>query len=143
VPISEFWMKTQSVVWVNSHGDGATWVYVGNGSGISGLKLTLTGANVPHLQPTWQQNSNATSAIIANDIVYHAGSCASGTCILARNPTSGALLWTSPSIGSLKWSSPILVNGSLYIANYSSNSTLYKFALPAPIDIIFADDFED
>lgn len=142
VPISEFWMKTQSVVWVNSHGDGATWVYVGNGSGISGLKLTLTGANVPHLQPTWQQNSNATSAIIANDIVYHAGSCAAGTCILARNPTSGALLWTSPSIGSLKWSSPILVNGSLYIANYSSNSTLYRFALPAPTDIIFADDFE-
>lgn len=143
VPISEFWMKTQSVVWVNSHGDGATWVYVGNGNGISGLKLTLTGANVPHLQPTWQQSSNATSAIIANDIVYHAGSCASGTCILARNPTSGALLWTSPSIGSLKWGSPILVNGSLYIANYSSNSTLYKFALPAPTDIIFANGFED
>ena len=140
VPISEFWMKTQSVVWVD--GDGAAWVYVGNRSGISGLKLTLTGANVPHLQPTWQQTSDATSAIIANNVVYHAGSCAAGTCLLARNPTSGALLWTSPSIGSLKWGSPILVNGALYVANYSSNSTLYKFALPAINDIIFANGFD-
>jgi len=142
VPISEFWMKTQSVVWVDTHGDGAAWVYVGNRSGISGLKLTLTGANVPHLQPTWQQTSDATSAIIANNVVYHAGSCAAGTCLLARNPTSGALLWTSPSIGSLKWGSPILVNGALYVANYSSNSTLYKFALPAINDIIFANGFD-
>jgi len=142
VPISEFWMKTQSVVWVDTHGDGAAWVYVGNRSGISGLKLTLTGANVPHLQPTWQQTSDATSAIIANNVVYHAGSCAAGTCLLARNPTSGALLWTSPSIGSLKWGSPILVNGALYVASYSSNSTLYKFALPAINDIIFANGFD-
>lgn len=142
VPISEFWMKTQSVTWTNTHGDGATWVYVGNGNGISGLKLTLTGANVPHLQPTWQQTSDATSAIIANDVVYHAGSCAAGTCLLARNPTSGALLWTSPSIGSLKWGSPILVNGALYVINYSSTAKLYKFALPAGNDIIFANGFD-
>lgn len=141
LPISEFWMKTQSVVWVD--GDGAAWVYVGNGNGISGLKLTLTGANVPHLQPTWQQTSSATSAIIANNVVYHAGSCAAGTCLLARNPTSGATLWTSPSIGSLKWGSPILVNGALYLINYSSNGKLYKFALPQGNDIIFANGFDE
>ena len=97
---------------------------------------------MPHLQPTWQQNSDATSAIIANDVVYHAGSCAAGTCLLARNPTSGALLWTSPSIGSLKWGSPILVNGALYVINYSSTAKLYKFALPAGSDIIFANGFD-
>jgi outer membrane protein assembly factor BamB len=148
VPISEFWMKTQSVVWVDTHGDGAAWVYVGNGSGISGLKLTLTGANVPHLQPTWQQNSNATSAIIANDVLYHAGSCAAGNCIIARNPRSGAVLWTSPAIGPLKWGSPILVNGGLYMMSCSGNcrssgsSTLSKFALPAGNDIIFANGFD-
>jgi hypothetical protein len=142
VPISEFWMKTQSVVWVNTHGDGAAWVYVGNGSGISGLKLTLTGANVPHLQPTWQKTSNATSAIIANDVVYHIGSCPAGTCVLARNPTDGTVLWTSPSIGSIKWGSPILVNGALYVVNYASNSTLYKFALPVVDDTIFENGFD-
>jgi outer membrane protein assembly factor BamB len=141
VPISEFWMKTQSVVWVDTHGDGAAWVYVGNGSGISGLKLTLTAANVPHLQPTWQQSSDATSAIVANDVLYHAGSCAAGTCLLARNPKTGAVLWTSPSIGSLKWGSPIFVNGALYMVNYSGSAPkLYKFALPFT-DTIFANGF--
>jgi hypothetical protein len=142
VPISEFWMKTQSVVWVDTHGDGAAWVYVGNGSGISGLKLTLTGSNVPHLQPTWQQNSNSTSAIIANDVLYHAGSCSGGTCLLARNPKTGAVLWTSPAIGSLKWGSPILVDGALYMINYASTAKLYKFALPVSTDIIFEDGFD-
>ncbi|MGN6520813.1 MAG: outer membrane protein assembly factor BamB family protein [Dokdonella sp.] len=142
VPISEFWMKTQSVVWVDTHGDGAAWVYVGNGSGISGLKLTLTASNVPHLQPTWQQNSNSTSAIIANDVLYHAGSCSGGTCVLARNPKTGAVLWTSPAIGSLKWGSPIFVDGALYMINYASTAKLYKFALPAPTDIIFANGFD-
>jgi hypothetical protein len=141
VPISEFWMKTQSVVWVDTHGDGAAWVYVGNGNGISGLKLTLTASNVPHLQPTWQQNSDATSAIIANDIVYHAGSCPAGTCLIARDPKSGGALWTSPAIGSLKWGSPILVDGALYMVNYASNAQLYKFALPFD-DTIFANGFD-
>jgi outer membrane protein assembly factor BamB len=147
VPISQFWMKTQSVVWIDTHGDGAAWVYVGNGSGISGLKLTLTASNVPHLQPTWQQNSNATSAIVANDVVYHAGSCAAGKCVIARDPKSGAVLWTSSAIGSLKWGSPIFVDGALYMISCSGcqdggSSNLFKFALPAGSDIIFANGFD-
>jgi hypothetical protein len=134
-------MKTQSVVWVDTHGDGAAWVYVGNGNGISGLKLTLTASNVPHLQPTWQQNSDATSAIIANDIVYHAGSCPAGTCLIARDPKSGGALWPSPAIGSLKRGSPILDDAALYMVNYASNAQLYKFALPFD-DTIFANGFD-
>jgi len=140
VPISEFWMKTQSIVWIDTHGDGAAWVFVGNGNGISGLKLTLSGPNLPHLQPTWQQDSNATSAIVANDVLYHAGSCQGGTCMLARNPKTGALLWTSDRIGQVNWGSPIFVNGALYMIDYAS--ILYKFALPAPVDIIFANGFD-
>lgn len=116
VPVSEFWMKTQPAVWVDRNGDGATWVFMANGNGLSGLKLVLDAANKPYLQSTWTQDADATSAIVANDVVYHAGSCSGGNCLYARNPHDGAVLWTSPTIGSLKWQSPILVNGALYIA---------------------------
>jgi outer membrane protein assembly factor BamB len=115
VPLSEFWMKTQTAVWVDTEGDGATWVFVGNGAGLSGLKLALDASNVPFLQPTWTKSSDATSAIIANNIVYHVGSCSGGNCLIARDPHTGDVLWTSPTIGSIKWQSPILVNGALYV----------------------------
>lgn len=126
VPLSQFWMKTQPAIWVDANGDGATWVFVANGSGLSGLKLELDGSNIPFLQPTWTQTSNATSAIVANGIVYHAGSCPAGTCILARDPLSGDVLWTSPSIGGLHWQSPILVDGTIFIA---AGSSLSRFDL--------------
>jgi outer membrane protein assembly factor BamB len=117
VPVSEFWMKTQSATWVDDAGDGATWVFVGNGSGLSGLKLGLDASNVPFLQPTWTKSGSATSTIIANDIVYHVGGCSGGNCIYARDPRTGEVLWTSPTLGgSIKWQSPILVNGALYVA---------------------------
>ncbi|MBO9661293.1 PQQ-binding-like beta-propeller repeat protein [Dokdonella sp.] len=120
VPVSEFWMKTQPAVWVDRNGDGATWVFMANGSGLSGLKLVLDAANKPYLQSTWTKSGSgatgATSAIIANDVVYHAGSCSGGNCLYARNPHTGDVLWTSPTIGSLKWQSPILINGALYVA---------------------------
>jgi len=128
VPLSEFWMKTQPAIWVDSAGDGSTWVFMGNGSGLSGLKLQLDGSNVPFLQPTWTKTSDSTSAIIANGIVYHAGSCSGGTCIIARDPLDGDVLWTSPTIGNLKWQSPILVNGALFIA---AGTRLQRFDLGA------------
>lgn len=127
VPLSEFWMKTQPVTWVDTAGDGATWIYMANGAGISGLKLTLTTADMPHLQPTWQQASDATSAIIANGVVYHVGSCGSGNCIIARDPHDGSVLWTSPSLGNVKWGSPILVDGKLFFADRSAK--LWAFGL--------------
>ncbi len=126
VPISEFWMMTQPVTWVDTEGDGATWVYMANGSGISGLKLGLDGDNVPFLLPTWQKTTSATSAMVANNVVYHAGSCSGGKCMIARNPRTGDVLWTSPTIGSLHWQSPILVAGALYIA---AGSRLHRFDL--------------
>ena len=60
--------------------------------------------------------------------------------MLARNPKTGALLWTSDRIGQVNWGSPIFVNGALYMIDYAS--ILYKFALPAPLDIIFANGFD-
>jgi PQQ-like domain/Divergent InlB B-repeat domain len=116
VPISEFWMKTQPAVWVDTQGDGSAWVFVANGNGLSGLKVGLDGSNIPTLLPTWTKTTGATSAIVANNVLYHVGSCSGGSCIIARDPHNGDVLWTSQTIGSIKWQSPILVNGALFVA---------------------------
>jgi hypothetical protein len=128
VPISQFWMKTQTASWIAP--DGANWVFIANGNGLSGLKVTLNATtSKPYLQPTWQNSTNATSTIIVNDVLYHVGSCSGGNCLYARDPLNGSVLWTSPTIGSIKWQSPILVNGALYVA---SNTRLQRFDLGNP-----------
>lgn len=125
VPVSQSWMKTQTTSWIAP--DGTNWVFVGNGNGLSGLKVTLNATtSKPYLQPTWQTNINATSAIVANDVLYHVGSCSGGNCLYARDPLDGSVLWTSPTIGSIKWQSPILVNGALYVA---AGTRLQRFDL--------------
>lgn len=135
VPLSEFWMKTQPAIWVDRNGDGATWVFMANGAGLSGLKLVLDAANEPYLQSTWTQDADATSAIVANDVIYHAGSCSGGNCLYARDPRDGTVLWTSPTIGSLKWQSPILANGALYVA---AGTKLNRFDLggTGPVHVV-------
>lgn len=128
VPISQFWMKTQTASWIAP--DGANWVFIANGSGLSGLKVTLNATtSKPYLQPTWQNSTNATSTIIANGVLYHVGSCSGGNCLYARDPLNGSVLWTSPTIGTIKWQSPILANGALYIA---AGTRLQRFDLGNP-----------
>ena len=128
VPISQSWMKTQTTSWIAP--DGTNWVFIANGSGLSGLKVTLnTITGKPYLQPTWQNSTNATSTIIVNDVIYHIGSCSGGNCLYARDPLNGSVLWPSPTIGSIKWQSPILVNGALYVA---AGTRLQRFDLGNP-----------
>lgn len=112
---------TQSAVWLD--GSGTTWVFVANDNGISGLKLTLTNGT-PGLQKVWQSGSGGTSPIVANGVLYDAGSGA----IRALNPGTGKQLWQG-SIGGIHWQSPIVANGILYIAD--NNSYLTAFAVPA------------
>jgi outer membrane protein assembly factor BamB len=128
VPVSEFWMKTQTSTWVDTGGDGAAWVFVGNGNGLSGLKLQLDKDNVPFLLPTWTKSSDATSTITANGVLYHVGNCSGGNCLIARDPLNGDVLWTSPTIGNIKWQSPILINGALFVA---AGTQLNRFDLGA------------
>lgn len=128
VPISQSWMKTQTSSWIAPNGD--NWVFIANGNGLSGLKVTLNATtSKPYLQPTWQTSSNSTSTIVANDVLYHVGSCSGGSCLYARKPLDGTVLWTSPTIGSVKWQSPILVNGALYVA---AGTRLQRFDLGNP-----------
>jgi len=135
-------MREQPAVWVDPS-DHSTWVFAGNGSGISGLQLGLDGSHRPSLAMRWNKagSSNAsTSPIVANGVLYHAGPCADGgLCITARNPLTGDVLWSSPHVGNLHWQSPILVDGALYLTDNSAK--LWKFALPAG-DVIFRNGFD-
>ncbi|MEO7432535.1 MAG: PQQ-binding-like beta-propeller repeat protein [Dokdonella sp.] len=134
-------MREQPAVWVDPS-DGSTWVFVSNGSGSSGLQLGLGTGNVPALTVRWTKSGSANGAsspMVANGVVYSSGNCAGGTCINARNPHTGDILWSSPHIGSVHWQSPILVNGAIYMVD--GTSKLWKFAAPQS-DVIFDDGFE-
>lgn len=111
---------TQPAVWVNPN-DGSTWVFVANGSGISGLKLTLGPGNIPNLQLMWLKGNGGTSPILANGVLFYAGS---GN-VWALNPTDGSPLWHDSQIGSIHWESPIVANGVLYIADENARLTAY------------------
>jgi outer membrane protein assembly factor BamB len=88
------------------------------------------------LTARWTKTSGSTSAIVANRVLYNAGLCSAGTCVIARDPLTGNVLWTSPNIGGLHWQSPILVDGAIYITD--NNAKLWKFGL----DRLFKDGFD-
>jgi outer membrane protein assembly factor BamB len=131
-------MREQPATWVNTGGDGANWIFVANGNGLSGLQLGLNGST-PQIQPVWQKNNSTTSAIVANGILYSFSSCSGGSCIVARDPLTGNALWTSENVSGPHWQSPILINGVIYAID--SNDTLWAFGLPLT-DTIFVGGFD-
>jgi hypothetical protein len=133
-------MREQPAVWTNPAG--GAWLLVGNGSGLSGLRLDLDGTSKPTLTSVWTKTEStafSTSPIVANGIVFNAGPCSAGKCVNARNSETGDLLWSSPAIGSLHWQSPIVVDGVVYVIDESH--TLWAFGL-ALTDDIFKNGFD-
>jgi hypothetical protein len=113
-------------VWVNP-ADSSTWVFVSNGNGISGLKLTVTGG-VPSLTSQWSNGNSGFSPLVANNVLYQAG----GGIIRAMNPLTGAITWSDTThVGGNHWEAPIVVNGVLYITDESSHLTAYSLPLTA------------
>lgn len=111
---------TQPAVWVNP-ADHSTWVFVATFSGLSGLKLEIGNNGMPSLKPVWQNGDEGSSPIVANNILY----CAGSRSIRAFDPTTGKTLWHSTDIGGIHWESPIVVNGVLYITDESGNLTAF------------------
>ena len=131
-------MREQPAVWVNPANQ-STWVFVANVAGISGIKLGLN-VDQPRLVTQWTKTTAATSPVIAHGVLYSASACTGGTCVVARNPTTGDLLWTSPFIGGVHWQSPIIVDGAVYITD--NNAKLWKFGLNQPADLVFRNGFD-
>ena len=104
-------------VWVNP-ADSSTWVFVADGSGISGLRLTVT-AGVPSLASQWTKGPGGFSPLVANNVLYYAGGG-----LHALDPTTGNALFTDTShVGGIHWESPVVANGIVYQTDESAHLT--------------------
>jgi len=110
-------------VWVNP-ADGSTWAYIVNDSGASALKLTVDGSGNPSLSTVWKSMNGGFSPLIANGVLYYAGS----NNLWALDPTTGGTLWHSTAIGGIHWQSPVVANGVLYITDNSGHLTAFASA---------------
>ena len=110
---------TALAVWTNP-ADNGVWVFVANGSGISGLQATVDGSGNPSLTSRWTDGTPGASPIVANSILYYASSSGAR----ALDPVKGTQLW-SASIGGVHWESPIVINGHLFVTDESSQLWAY------------------
>jgi hypothetical protein len=115
--------------WVNP-ADNTTWVFFNSrtdqnwgiqpsGSAINGVQLQVVNG-VPSLPKTadgvtlWTATTpnNGGGLLVANGVLYSSD----GASLVAHNPTTGAILWTSPSkIGlTTGYLTPVVANGILY-----------------------------
>ncbi len=111
---------TQPAVWVDP-ADKSTWVFVATYSGLSALELHVDRHGMPFLEKVWQNDDEGSSPIVANNVLY----CAGSHNIRALNPRTGRLLWHDTKIGNVHWESPILAKGVLYITDESGNLTAF------------------
>jgi outer membrane protein assembly factor BamB len=110
----------QPAVWMNP-GDGATWVFVANGSGIAGLRLVIGANGDPSLSAQWSNAAGGSSPLVANGVLYYA----SANALRALDPTTGAVLWSTTETGALHWQSPVVANGMLYLTDHSGQITAF------------------
>ena len=120
-------------VWINP-ADQSTWVFVANDNGMSGLKLVLDHGGNPSLATQWTIGTSGSSPIVANGVLYLAGSG-----ITALNPVTHAQLFHDGSIGGIHWESPIVAEGVLYITDESGQITAYtpNGIVPPPLTNVF------
>ncbi|HXB55555.1 MAG TPA: FG-GAP-like repeat-containing protein [Vicinamibacteria bacterium] len=110
---------TALAVWTNP-ADNGVWVFVANGSGISGLQATVDGSGNPSLASKWSDSTAGASPIVANSILYYASAAGAR----ALDPVKGTQLW-SASIGGVHWESPIVINGHLFVTDEGSQLWAY------------------
>jgi hypothetical protein len=107
------------VVWVD--GTGRTWVFVATGTALAAYDLTLDASHIPQLTQRWSVATGATSPILANGVLYVAGSGS----IRAYNPIiGGAPLW-SGSIGTTHWQSPVVFDGLVLMEDSAGHLTAW------------------
>ena len=94
-----------------------------NARGIVGLRLTLDGnTGRPGLNPAWQKSDEGTSPIMANGVLYDAGS----GHLSALDPETGQVLWSTTQVVGIHWESPIVAGGTLYLTDDSGALTAFS-----------------
>jgi hypothetical protein len=115
--------REQSAVWVDSSGQ--TWVfYASFRYGIVAYKVVLdAGTHMPSLSRVWSSpwglEVATTSPVVANGVLYHIGMTqgASANSLVARDPATGNVLWSSEPLSGIHWQSPIVVDGVVYVSD--------------------------
>jgi hypothetical protein len=116
--------------WINPV-DSSTWVYVSvqNSSHVIAYQLTIAN-QIPTLTEKWTQTCAVVNGtpqrcggiFVANGVAYYSN----GADLVARDATTGALLWTGTGVPSNNGSvTPVVVNGVLY-----ASGTGKAWALP-------------
>jgi len=123
----------QPAVWVDPT-DHATWLFVANGNGMSGLRLSIDANGNPSLVAQWHNDQGGSSALVANGVLYYAAS----NILRALDPHTGALLWSSSQIGGMHWESPVVANGVVFVTDDASQLTAFGLPVNAltTVDII-------
>jgi outer membrane protein assembly factor BamB len=120
---------TAPAVWFNPQ-NATTWSFIANDNGLAAMQLFVDAAGNPTIFSQWTKMNGGTSPVLANGILFYAGS----GVVRALDPASGNQLWSDTSIGPLHWQSPIVVGGRLYITD--ENAVLWAYE-PAPAPLGF------
>jgi outer membrane protein assembly factor BamB len=123
---------TQPAVWVNPV-DGATWAFVANGNGISGVRLQVDALGAVSLVAPWSNAQGGASPLVANNLLFYAASGA----LRALDPATGIVLWSSSQVGAIHWQSPVVANGIVYVSDGAAHLTAF-----APAVVPTANDFD-
>ncbi|MEO7433136.1 MAG: PQQ-binding-like beta-propeller repeat protein, partial [Dokdonella sp.] len=122
--------REQPAVWLD--GSGSTWVFFASfRNGVTAFKMSLGAGNVPTLTREWHvyrgSSTDTTSPVVANGVMYHVSSCPdqNSNCLVARDPATGNVLYSSAALGGLHFQSPIVVDGGVYV--FDANSKLRAF----------------
>jgi outer membrane protein assembly factor BamB len=105
---------TAPAVWKDP-ADGSCWVFIANSRGISGVQIIAQQNGALRMIPRWTKEGGGTSPIIANNVLFYAGS----SQLRALRPRDGRVLWENLDIARIHWESPIVVNGRLYMTDES------------------------
>jgi outer membrane protein assembly factor BamB len=115
---------TRPASWIDAAG--RTWVFLANGTGISG-SLLVVDEEGPRLDMRWISPGFAETPVLVNGVLYFAGDHR----IVALDPETGVTLWEDRSIGSIHWQSPIIANERLFITDGDGGVT--AFGIPSSV----------
>jgi outer membrane protein assembly factor BamB len=105
---------------------GHTLIYIPDAFGVTALKLVVQTAG-PQLTTFWSLSGDATTPLLANGVLYVAGS----NLLEALDPYTGKVLWRSDAsgaggnIGSVHWQSPTVVNGKVIMPDEDGGLSAY------------------
>jgi outer membrane protein assembly factor BamB len=113
-------LLTAPAVWVNPQ-DGGVWLFLANANGISAMQLFVDAQGNPTIFTQWTAAAGGTSPVVANGVLYYAGSGG----LRALDPLSGKALFADAGVGGIHWQSPIVIGGRVYLAD--ENATLWAY----------------